>query len=117
MLNESALKHGVRREACVIGVVAGDESGSVGNDAIARVWKPLPVMIGLLAVLGNREARQSHASRSKFGRPADHRNGQHSVSPATFALSHEIVRRSCRRGRPVVKALKIPIPGMIMRIE
>src|SRR2546423_1784375 len=114
MLNERALERGVGREACVIRIVASDISRAIGYDTVARIRKPLPIVIGLETVLGNRKGRRSCAARSQFWRPADHWDRQHWLRAAAFALSHKTIRRCRRCGRTVIEALKIPIGGVIV---
>ncbi len=71
MLDPSLLKGRVGRDVRIVRVVAGDELAGAAEDAVARVGKPLPVVAGLRAVLGDGEAGELRAVRAEFRDPSD----------------------------------------------
>src|SRR5438477_11101853 len=72
----------------VVGIVAGDESGAIALDSVARVGI-VRITGALRAVFGDRKARQDGTAGSQIGDPADQRHREHRLRASGFAVRYE----------------------------
>ena len=116
VLDPSLLEGDRRRDVGVVGIVAGDVL-PVGADAVAGVGVPLPVVAGLGAVLGDREAGELAAVGSQPGHPVDGRDGHRRLRARGTCAGDEGVAHLARSRARRRHALVVPVVAAVVGVQ
>ena len=121
ILNPLLLNGGAVGNISVIRIVRSNRPSGMGHgvraDAISSV-RPIRIVAGLRAILGDGVRSKSGAARAEFRNPVQHGNGDHRLSATRFGRGDKGIGRSAgRRTVAFAEAFEKPVAGAIRGID
>src|SRR5262249_54014526 len=88
-----------------------------GQDAVAGIREPLPVIAGLGAILLDGETGQFGSVGSQFSNPANDGKGNHRLGAGGASVGGEGVAALAGNGTGVADALEVPVVAGVIGVE